>query len=230
MSTILAENFDGVTAPALPSGWVMAAGYQTETSSFVSSPNGLANVTNNNFGTAYYNTVTDGNGGDAQASAWFHWSASGGGGASPVVLCRITSVSAGLFTAPLTCYAAIADFGVSGFTLNKVVNGVVTQLGASLSFAFSVGEKYLLYCRCVGTTIILRCQRASDGKWCDSSGVFQTGIQDAITRTDSAVSGAGKAGLVIFRQVGGTTIYADDFLWETVGSPNTRRRASSSFI
>lgn len=228
MATIKSENFDGVPAPAIPSGWVADTNIVTETTSFQSSPNGVTSG-NTTANTMFWDTNDDGNGGAAQASAWLHY----GGSTSAVILyvfCRMTSVPTSLGGS--VHFSGMTSYGVrinpSGNNLNvvKVVAGTVSNIGATRSHTFSAGDKFIAYCRCVGSSIILRLQRTSDGKWLDSSDTWQSTVQDTITASDTSVTGAGKSGLGFVRgAVPGDVIYADDFLFETI---ITRRRGTGS--
>jgi hypothetical protein len=217
MGTVKSENWDGVTAPNLPTGWTAAAAIQTETTSFNSSANGIYTTSSNAEDVAYWNTNDDGNGGDAQASSWFHNSVHTGG-LQGRVYCRMTTPSTAL--SGVTGYVSSVDFAGNSLRLSKVVGGTLTNLGTR-THTWSIGDKIVLYCRTVGTSIILRCQRVSDGKWLDSADAWQSSVQDTISVTNSVITGVGKAGIGFFQQVAANDIvYADDFLFETV---STRR-------
>lgn len=232
MAVIKSENFDGVTAPAIPAGWTVAAGYQTETTAFASSPNGLAN-TNANTNIAYWNTNDDGNGGDAQASAAFLCTGFSGTGVACYVFCRMATAST--LQSGITSYVSQLHFsgGAGQVFLRRLNGGVATSMGTIAGITVSTSDTYRVYCITVGTSIILRVQRASDGKWLDNTGAWQTGQQDAISVTSSgagSISGAGKAGVAMFRNnIVTDFVYSDDFLFENT-IVTTRRRCSSTLL
>jgi len=234
MSTITSEPFDSVTAPAFPSGWIFDSNVVTETTSFNSSPNGIRTSASNSEDVAYFNT-TDGNNGYAKASAWFGLGASVGG-LSGRVFCRMTvpPTNAGghYHLAGMTSYGAIVDFSSGIARLFRVAAGTVTNLGTSVSTGLATpGDACLLYCITDGSTITMRLQRMSDSKWLDSAGTYQVGVQDARVVTNTVITGAGFAGISMFQQnAANDKIYADDFLFETVPQPVTRRRCSSTFL
>lgn len=232
MATIHTDNFDGVTAPALPSGWICGAApgsvYQTETAAFNSAPNGVKNQYLSNNTLMYWNTDDDGNGGDAQASAWFRVGAIGASGLEAYVLCRLTTAAIN-FTG-CTGYVASLDFGTGAVRLARCSGGGLTNLQTVTVSLSSAPESYLLFCRCVGTNIIARVQRLSDSKWLDSAGVWQTGAHDCINLVNAAVSGAGKSGVALFLDDAGSSLVLDDFVFETVPSSGARTQTQAAFF
>lgn len=235
MSIVTQEAFDGVTAPSMPSGWVADNNFVTETTTFNSSPNGVTTTHALTTDVAFWNTSDDGNGGNAQASAFFHFTDDIAGGLAGYVFCRMTtpptSLGGSVHLAGMTSYAAVIDISGSGFQLYRIVAGVASTISSLRSYIFTPGEEFILYCRCVGSTIILRVQRLSDSKWLDSSSNWQSSLQDAITVTNTAITGAGKAGIGMFRQTIALDImFADDFLFESIVTAATRRRCSSTFF
>ena len=230
MAIVKAESWDGVTAPAIPSGWSTVAAWGTETSVFASAANGVQNTNTAVTTVAFWNTNNDGNGGDAMTSATFLFSGAGTNIAC-YVFCRMTTAST--LQSGITSYVSQLHFAGAGgpaVFLRKLVGGTPTLLGTIGSLTLSLTDSYVLYCRTVGTTIILRVKRVSDGKWLNSSGSFVTGQQDAITVTDSSISGVGKSGISMQRGTGADFVYSDDFLFETVVTAVARRRCGATFL
>lgn len=230
MGIITSESFDGVTVPALPSGWVASADISTQASVSNSSPNALQNTVDSTTKFAYYDGADDGNGGDAQASFVL----------IPVTIGTVVRAAYSLvrMTAPSTTVAGMTSYftfvnTVSGLvTLGKFVSGSITNFssitsGAIAGLAFNIRP----YCIAIGTTITARIQRLSDGNWLDSAGVWQPTVQDHIAHTDASISGVGKAGIGMQRGDSSDLHFIDDFVFETAPVVTaTRRRASASFI
>jgi hypothetical protein len=194
---------------------VNAASIVTQAAAFNSSPNSVWNPSNGVAAVGYWNTNTDGNGGDSRASQVI----------IPTTLtvsaiaytfCRLTGV--GTTLGALTGYFVSVDFVSHLVMLGKFNGGTETDLSTALGPAFSTAEKYRVFCECVGTTLKSRIQRISDSKWLDNTNTFQAAQQDFQTTTDVSISGAGKAGIGFFR-TGATDVFSsDDFLFETVGA------------
>lgn len=230
MAVIKSENWDGVTAPAIPTGWSTVAAWGTESTFFASSPNAIQNTNTAVNTVAFWNTNNDGNGGDAMSSATFLFSGVGTNIAC-YTFCRMTTAST--LQTGVTSYVSQLHFSGAGgpaVFLRKLVGGTATLLATIGSLTLSLADSYILYCRTVGTSIILRLKRVSDSKWLNSSGTFVTGQQDAISVTDSSITGVGKSGISMQRGAGADFVYCDDFLYESIITAAARRRCSSTFL
>ncbi len=187
MSTILSENFDGVTAPALPSSMTFDAGYATDGSNFITSPNALVFSATGAVRHAE-TTANDGNSGNAQTSISVRMENLGVNKEVFVFVRR---------TASTTEYSAAWNGGSGdpeGLKLYKRIGGSFTQLGSTISVVPSNNAYYRVWVKAVGTTISAQVQRASDSFWLQPGGTFSSGQVDAISVTDSSITGAGTAG------------------------------------
>jgi hypothetical protein len=211
------QNWDGVTAPALPSGWTFSNGtWTTTTGGFLSSPNGLvATFHAANVPSAMFDSVDD-SGGDLTVETALYIT-SGSNNTQGYAGARASSKSSP--TGGDMYYVGIRGGGSESgaFYLAKQVAGSGTDLG-------NVGSNlrdawYKIQVSCTGTAIVGRCQRVSDSKWLDSGGSFVSGIQDAISKTDSSVTGAGYYGVFKYQLSGGEILWFDNFSATSNGMP-----------
>lgn len=195
------EDFDGVTAPALPSGWTFGSPLATDASppggiTPISSPNVLAlNAPGNN--THYYGTygTADSNGGAVSVSGYFN---AGG--------------TTNNQTFGLTLRGNASDLSLSGKTylwvqlspfvlacrVYKVVSGTQTLLHSVTLSSLAVPAWYQMTATDdASNNVNVTVQRVSDGYWLDSSGTFQPGAADVLSFNDSSVTGAGYAGFTL---------------------------------
>lgn len=223
MPTIKSENWDGVTAPAIPSGWTVDTQLATTTTlSPTSTPNSLGYLTPNNAVVPYATWATqDTNSGDVQVSATIRL-ATTSVEQDIWLFGRCNVVAANANDGTHTNYNVIISRGSGspGLFLNKKVAGTTTHLatvaGASI---FADATNYRLYLRCRGSSISAQCQRLSDSFWLNSSGVFvsdPSGATTAATATDTAITGAGYAGIGTYLATSAGSIGLDDWLLESV--------------
>lgn len=213
MAALVTENFDGVTAPSLPSGWTFNGSWATQAAAPKSSPNSLINNDSGTVSYASYNTIATST--DATVDAWF------------LTGSLVTSVNLTTYVcarmnsqtyAGSSGYLAGLQLGTLdspfGLVLYKRVSGTLTQLGSTINPAgdpFAINVYYDVQLVCAGTSIIVRCQRNSDSKFLTSAGTWQVGTADAISVTDSAVTAAGYVGIIQFIAGTLTDFRADDF-------------------
>ena len=178
---ITAQNFDAVTAPALPAGWTYDTGYDTSTTVFTSSPNSLRATGTTAQISAYFNTQ-DANSGNAQMSATVSFTSSTNG---IRVLCRGTVAPVG---AAGTYYFASVK-GNTGLRLLRCVAGVTAQIGSTIgsSSTFTASAQYIVQIATIGSAQIAAVQRVSDGFWLNNVGVWQLGVTAAITGADTLI-------------------------------------------
>lgn len=213
MSVIYSQNFDGLTPPALPTGWTFSSGsWITSASQFNSSPNSLQNAASGSVETATINT-SDGNGGDADLAVAIRISASSGNDEAFVGVRCSNSAADGYFTA-----VQIGPSDPKGLTIYKRVSGTLTALHATPVGAtnFTTATWYIPEVEAVGTTISAYCQRVSDSKWMQTDGSWGSTRTAATSVTDSSISGTGKAGLIMFISTG--QINWDDVVYSTAGA------------
>jgi hypothetical protein len=220
VSLIDSENWDGVTAPAIPAGWT-ATSLATATVPWpvgvgpVSPPNMLGiNAGGSTHYPASFNT-NDGNGGNCVVTGYFTGQRSGGtliygvlarGSVYPVLMSS-------------TFYWAQLNIVGGTLVLWSVSAGTPTSL-ATVNAGGNVAEKtmYQIQLTCQSTTISITVLRYTDSFTMNTGGAFVSGPpQIAISVTDSSVSGVGYAGLTLQASLG--KAYADDWSFSTFGAP-----------
>lgn len=206
---IISQNWDGVTAPAIPAGWTLVGGPAvTSTTLANSSPNSLKFPVSN--ANAFALTpATDTNNGDVTVS-------------SNVLFVNTTLAQtlgvvarAGNLT-PTNYYRAMINYGASssprGVVIVKNVAGTVTTIASlATTTAFSNGAWFTLMLTCIGTSLSASVQRVSDGMWLSAVGAWQVGQTACLTVIDSSVTGAGYCGCYAFLGSGSNVAYEDDF-------------------
>lgn len=216
------ENWDGVTAPAIPSGWTVSSPLETTSSptggvSPLSSPNVLGATpggSNSHLPATY--SVADGNSGNVLVYASFAAASTSNNqtfgvfaraSAYPVVIGSSTFYWAQLSTSGQVC------------RLYGVVGGVESNLASvDTGFLLADGIWYQLQLSCEQSTISVSVSRASDGYWLNSSGSFQASPAVAITVTDTSVTGSGYAGVTL--QSRSDNAYTDEwYFYEYSGLP-----------
>lgn len=213
MANVYFDNFDSYSAPTplnTLGHWTASSGVEVDTSaSAVSSPNALVDY---DFSTEQYAYVsdTDGNNGNASASI------SGrmiGDAATVFHLCVRATVT------PLaTCYAL--RWTQTDVKLYYRTGGTdTTQIGSTISWTPGTTEKYTWKITASGTTISAQIQRISDGYWLQSGGTFAPilPVPGCISGTDGNISGAGKAGVLLFNSIDNTRL--DNFSFDTTPAP-----------
>ena len=211
-STITSQNWDSVTAPALPTGWTYDANYTTDTAFSVSSPNSLKFTGATGGRTAYYSTQ-DANSGNVQISAKMTTNATGG---SMRLFCRATATPTGTSG---TYYYVNITVG-SGLTFNRRVVGagtvLVTALGAA---AFAINTTYYVQLITNGTLMTVNVQRVSDSNWLTSAGAWQAGVTSCVSITNTGIAAAvGWAGVAVSTGLTTNVINFDDVLFESLAS------------
>lgn len=217
-TTIKAESFDNVTAPAQPAGWTTDGIATTAASGARSAPNSyVGDAVNQSYN---YWPALDGNGGDAQATMW----GKPDRGLFPLI--RITAV-------PITAGAGTMYFATLGGSaspqqarLFKRVAGVQTQLSSTVipSPIFDTAAYHSVTATANGTTISVTIIRPN-GDYLTSSGAWSATPQAAITVTDAAITGQGYAGC----QIANLSVN-DDFLYESLATAATAATTGSGWL
>jgi hypothetical protein len=217
MSLIHSENFDGLTPPALPSGWNFGTGYVSTALELgvtpTSSPNMLANPPAST--TTYFGTyaTADTNSGNVivQANVNFFSAASPG----PRVGLTARGTASTLNLSSTSNYSAWIDFNAGSAGISKIVSGTETTLG-SVSTTFSA-TWYTVIFTLNGTSLELAVQRVSDGYWLSASSGFQPIMVTAQYVTNSVLTSAGYAGVVVEQaSTTGSTAFWDDWSFTAI--------------
>jgi hypothetical protein len=165
--------------------------------------------------TAFFNTADD-NGGNVLVSSHVHIQSGTNDGVA-YIFGRSNATSS-----PATWYALVfvsgSAEGTTGIRLEKAVSGSVTNLTSTLA-SLAQDVWYKIFLQCNNNSIIGRVQRQSDSTWLNSSGTFVSGQQDALSVTDSSITGSGYYGFGQFRATGSGNTYWDDFSAVAVGPP-----------
>ncbi len=221
-SLIHYQGWDGVSAPNIPTGWTVGAQVSTTASptggiSPLSNPNVLTcqTIVGTTQEPATYDTA-DGKNGNVLVYASFSVAALGSTqiwgvfarcSAYPVVIASSTFYWATLSPTANTC------------ELYSVVSGTATPIGSvSIGTALSLGVWYQVQLSCSGPTISVAVVRGSDGYSLNASGNFQSAGTEAISVTDSSVSGSGYAGLTLEDHAATSeNIYSDEWYFYSYG-------------
>lgn len=236
MPIIKSETWDGVTAPAIPSGWTVDSPLVTSTANTPSSaPNALAYpiASGGSFGLATWGTA-DGHSGNVQLSSTLRFVNSSGAGPQQLWLyARGSALATAANWGTASAYVLyVQRNGPPDVNLYQRVGGTNTLL-ASLGTGTLLADatNYRFYLLCYGSTIQVRAQRLSDGLWLNSSAAWvadSTNSTIALSVSNSAIaasSGYSGLGYYLPNTTGGD-LWSDDFLLETSGptfvaSPST---------
>ena len=227
--SIATQNFDGVTAPALPSGWTFDARMQTSTSYSTSSPNALELVatTSATYGFATFNTL-DGNWGNVVVQCNLLYDPLPGltGDAIAGVVARASATP--IVTTSGSFYLAVLDFVGAQVRLYSYVSGTATAIATlNVSGGFTATAWYALSMALNGSQITVSVQRLSDGFWINGSGVWSASVAGAIAVTDSSIPAAsGYSGIAFQSNQVAQNPYADD--WSLTAIATTCRPNPSS--
>lgn len=224
MSLSVTENWDGVTAPAIPSGWnVSNAAVVTSTTQKYSGTNSLA-LSGPSASTNYYCTYGTGDG-SGSTNTTITMSAKVGifSGFVPPGTYR-TGISfrgsaATLDNSSTSTYVAFLESGGGGgsqtFRLGKIVSGTFTPLtDVTISGASVLNAWYAIALSFTGggafsNSISLTLQRTSDSYWLTSSGSFQSGAATAITSSNNDITTGAYSGC--YSMSSPADVYLDDF-------------------
>lgn len=213
-TTIASQNFDGVTAPALPTGITYDASFDTSTTVAVSAPNSLRVTGVTTAQSAYFN-VQDGNSGNARTTVTLSFT---NNGANLRVIARATVAPVGL--AGTYYYANVK--GAFGLRLFRNVAGVASQIGTVVgtSATFVVNTQYTIQFTPNAGTQSITAQRVSDGFWLTSAGVWQSGAATALSAADTNIAATqGYGGVSAQNASVGDISYFDNLLFESLANP-----------
>ncbi len=216
MGVIASQNWDGVTAPALPAGWSYAARLLTSTAFELSSPNALslAATSSTAMGFATYDTL-DGAAGNVIVSASFYLDPYVGGTASCGVTARASATS--ISQSSGSFYMAWVNFVSGQCNLSNYVSGTATVMANSY-IPVVVSAWYTIFLACNGSNITMSVQRLADGYWYSSASGWVPTVCDVLAVVDSTITGQGYSGLMLDSDTySGATWYSDN--WSLSATP-----------
>jgi hypothetical protein len=212
MSLVHYENWDGVTAPAIPGGWTAGTGWATSTAAHgftpTSSPN-MAQFTPSSNGTYYltYGT-TDGNSGNCYVQSNLGIFGATGFAIRLGLTARGSSATPG---GSATMYAGFLDWGAGQVGISKIISGTETAIATTSTGSLGSPAWYSVTFTPNMTSLNLQIIRLSDLYSMNSSGVFVSALAIAATVSDSSISGAGYCGLYAVQSGTGFWAVSDDW-------------------
>jgi hypothetical protein len=219
VATLHFENWDGVTAPALPSGWTTqsGSGIVTATGSGPVVPISSPNMIEAPGPTFSPNTITwgtqDGVGGNVQVTGTGLFNG-GVNNASFAIFAR-SNASTTLYSSSTFYEAAFSGSG-DEIAVSKYVSGTGTFLFGVSAATISSNTWYQLVFTLNGTTISLSAQRLSDSYWLNGVGVWQPAMVTAISFSDSSITGQGYAG---WSAESPQPVYGDNWTLASLSAP-----------
>jgi hypothetical protein len=228
MSVIKAENWDGVTAPAVPTGWNVSANLATATGTVISAPNALALASGAGAADNYATWGTaDTSSGNVSVYALFYFTTLVGGGPGFGNRCGVAArgSTSSLNSSATTQYVGwlttdTASASKGQLSISKFTSGTEFGLSAGVSLAgannVQAATWYLVRLDLNGSSLILSCQRQTDGYWCNSSGVFAAAAAAAVSITDTSITGSGYAGLAMNQGAVSQGLYSDNWELDTL--------------
>jgi hypothetical protein len=225
MSVIKAENWDGVTPPAIPAGWNVDANFTTSTTHENSSPNGLAFSNVATVNNRYYGTwaTADGVGGNCTVSTYFYY-----GGLIGTWGVTARGSAATLNDSSTNQYVAIIQAQPSYPSGNP---GTVWQIGIIQSGVFtsfinltsvviqrlSANVWYILSLTCNGSALSSQIIRTTDGYYMGGGCVFSS-TPYTLSTSDSTLSGSGYTGFYALQGNSGMGMFLDNWELESLTS------------
>lgn len=211
------QNWDGVTPPAIASGWNVDATWTTSASQSYSSPNSIAVVDNTStFKWATYGTADSSNGVIATISSYFLMPSSVTASAWQYGLTYRCSAGT-MNNASTRCYVVRIQenpaTGVASIALGTITNGTFASI-VSVSLggtAFAGQGWHYLEARANSNAHTVSCQNVASGWWLNSGGTFAAPSVACISTTDATYSTGDYSGLFARCPSNSISIYFDNF-------------------
>lgn len=208
MALSYSQNWDGVTAPAIPSGWNVDSQFVTSSSTSYTASNSLSLLSGSS-GVLYWAAygTDDGSSTDPVVIAVSSWvkltnfSGSSGEYAGGVVFRGSASTFNNTNTTQYLAFiSSVSVTDVYKVVFAKVVNGTYTEIASVATTDFGLFLWYQVavdFTRSSGgansTSVAVR--RSSDNWYMNSSGGFQSGSAYALTSSDNSISQGGYGGV-----------------------------------
>lgn len=221
-SLVALETFNRTKAGTLPAGWTQwsSTGTSVFTASTAKPASGLTGL-------------ADTASGSVTAQAWLNTSLAADAQASAAVFlnsltpAQVFLRGTNLGTTTPSYYAVAVTRGLQ-LQLLRVVNGATTVLG-TLNSASWIDQQWVRVTLDIsGTTLRAQVVRMDTNQYLNGSGQWQAAETWALSRTDSAISGGGKAGLARKTAYAGT-VALDDFLAANKGSSTSTTGTTKTF-
>jgi hypothetical protein len=217
-TTLHSQNFEGISPPAVPSGWTFGTGMATAGSNPINSNNGVEYATRDGSAAGCFYGTLDGNGGDAQITATMRSTAVAN---TTQALLTIRGTIDNIPFSSATHYEARLSFGAASGEVQmfRRVAGSATQLGTHLGAGtlLVADTNYRATLRADGPCITLWIQRLSDSLWLSAAGNWQTSQVPCRTEIDNTIAAQGYAGFgAVLGAASTATLYYDDILIETL--------------
>jgi hypothetical protein len=220
MSVLHFEQWDGVTAPAIPSGWNVQTGISTTSTgpTPISSPNMVQVISSSTgFLTATWGTVDGVSGNVTVQGTGCDGTLAGATTGYFSVFARGSAST--LLYASSTFYEAQLSFVNGTLKLNSVVAGSSSTLNTVSTAALTGNQWYQMALTCNVNAIGVSVQRVSDGFWLTSAGSFQALPATAIALSDATVTGSGYAGWAANSVASTSKIFGDDWTLSSLTAP-----------
>jgi hypothetical protein len=223
VSSIFSENWDGVTAPAIPAGFNQQDidGFEIVTSTSGATPLSSPNILKlaGSSGLASFRTITfgtlDGAGGNVQVTGTGQFGSGGGISNSEFAVFARSNQSTTSYTS-----STFYEFRVSGanaaFEINAFHAGTSTPIFSVATSELASGVFYEIQATLSGPTLQAVVTRLSDGFFLNmATGAFQAG-SSSTTQTDSSITGEGFIGWSA-NAIGAASVFGDDLSAATAG-------------
>ncbi len=205
------ENWDGVTAPALPGGWSASPGFQTANALSRSSPNSLRFFYPGGGGLIWWTGTTDQFSGNARVTADLVFTGLNQACGWDLLL-RLSADTSSYYFVNLEPPGSAID----GITLFKTVQGVQTQLGSTVGVGqIALNTWYTVTLQTSGQSVLAYVRRVSDGYYYNGFSGWVPSKVVAIQTNDSSLTGPGYAGHGAYQvEAENNPLYSDNFLFE----------------
>lgn len=235
------QNFDGVTAPAIPSGMTTTGfGWQTTTGADGIMPTSAPNcaIVTTASGLAYTLTSSspDSSGGDVSVSADVNAYSTGNPGYVGVV----ARGSAAVLNSFSSYYAARINYNLGLPEIIKVISGTLTSLDSLSSMLNTISGWSTPTLSISGSSLSMTVQDKATGQYYTPSGALQSSPVACLTATDSSITGSGYFGCyaqeisgpidAFFDNVSQAGLTAPTFVYASDGVAVTESACSIGFI
>jgi hypothetical protein len=213
------EDWDGVTAPALPAAWDdISSSYQTATAWARSSPNSVAAVGIASDKYLTYGTADTSSGNIVVAASFYATSWASDNTVIASVFCRSSTTDPSAH-----CYKAYISFGTTtgAVVLEALTGGGQLVLADVGNVVFAATTAYRLTLAASGSALAVSVERESDGHWLQADGTWAATEAFCLSAADTTFSGAGYFGLGMSNNASAFSLMSDDYTWTPITDPGT---------